>query len=550
MTPGKESLKGWLPSRSLRSLIAILLVLGIFFRFTHLDRKVYWHDETITSIQTVGYIGANVRDRIFNGEIMSIEDLQSYQQLSPDKNLVETLKAFAKYDPHHPPLYYIILRLWMELFGSSIAAVRSLSAIFSLLAFPCIYWLCKELFDLPTVRWIAMALFAISPFHLLYAQEAREYSLWTVAILLSSAALLRATRLNTKRSWAIYGATLALGFYSHLFFVLVVMAQGVYAILKGVRGIKAMTAAIMSLLAGILMFMPWLIVMVTNLSRIQKSTSWSRQGSLDLAFSIKWWTRNLSHLFVDLDPGYDFFDALGRDDPFTIPIILILTGYALYYLWRQTSPKVWMFVFTLIVVPAVPLVLPDLIFGGWRSLVSRYFVPCYLGIELSVAYLFASQIVAAKKVWHQRFWQLATVVLISGGVLSCTIISQSESWWNKHVNYYYPEGAEIINQSPRSLVVSDTNLIGNVLSLSYLLDPKTKLQLWSKKNLSNVPLSEAISKMEEYKSTEKLSDIFLFNPSGNLREQIEAGKNYRADLVYKNYGLKLWKLETIPITED
>lgn len=45
-----------------------------------------------------------------------------------------------------------------------------------------------------------MALIAVSPFHVLYAQEAREYSLWTVTILLSSAALLRAMRVKTKLS--------------------------------------------------------------------------------------------------------------------------------------------------------------------------------------------------------------------------------------------------------------------------------------------------------------------------------------------------------------
>jgi len=569
MVPGKIFLPGWLPLKWLRYLIAILLVLGIFFRVVHLDRKVYWHDENITSLQTAGYIGANVRDRVFDGQIISVENLQAYQQISPDRNFIETITAFAKYDPHHPPLYYIILRFWMEWFGSSIATIRSLSVIFSLLAFPCIYWLCRELFELQPTGWIAIALFAISPFHVLYAQEAREYSFWTVTILLSSAAFLRAIRLNTKVGWGVYGITLAIGFYSHLFFVLVVTAHGIYAIFRGIEEIKATTVAklppfwhlkfylreklqvsrwggfALSLLAGILIFMPWLIVMIANLSRIQKSTSWSRQGTLDLAFSIKWWMRNLSHLFVDLDPGYNFFDALGRDDPFTIPLILALTGYALYYLWRQTDSKVWIFVFALVVVPAVPLMLPDLMFGGWRSLASRYFVPSYLGIALAIAYLLASQILAAKSAWWQRFWQGVTVVLISGGVLSCAIISQSESWWNKHVNYYYPQGAEIINQSSRPLVVSDTNLIGNVLSLSYLLAPETKLQLWSPRNLSQISLSDAVSKLEEYDATSEASDIFLFNPSGKLREKIESGKRYKADLVYKNYSLKLWKLEPV-----
>jgi len=66
-------------------------------------------------------------------------------------------------------------------------AIRSLSAIISLLVFPGVYWLLPGIWVVN--GWIAIALIAVSPFHILYAQEAREYSLWTVTIALSSAAL-------------------------------------------------------------------------------------------------------------------------------------------------------------------------------------------------------------------------------------------------------------------------------------------------------------------------------------------------------------------------
>ncbi len=42
------------PNR-LRFLIVMLLMVGIFFRFFNLDRKVYWHDETFTSLRISGY---------------------------------------------------------------------------------------------------------------------------------------------------------------------------------------------------------------------------------------------------------------------------------------------------------------------------------------------------------------------------------------------------------------------------------------------------------------------------------------------------------------
>jgi uncharacterized membrane protein len=64
--------------------------------------------------------------------------------------------------------------------------------------------------------WLAVAIIAISPFQIVYAQEARPYSLFVMLILLSSAVLLGGMRLKTNSSWAIYAVTLVVGFYSHL----------------------------------------------------------------------------------------------------------------------------------------------------------------------------------------------------------------------------------------------------------------------------------------------------------------------------------------------
>jgi uncharacterized membrane protein len=78
------------------------------------------------------------------------------------------------------------------------------------------------------VGWIAVLLVASSPFHVLYAQEAREYSLWTVTILLSSALLLRSIRRKTKSSWATYALGLAVGLYTFPFTVFVMLGHGIY----------------------------------------------------------------------------------------------------------------------------------------------------------------------------------------------------------------------------------------------------------------------------------------------------------------------------------
>lgn len=198
----------------------MLLMVGIFFRFFNLDRKVYWHDETFTSLRISGYTVNEVKQQIFNGRIINKESFAKFQNSNMEKGLSDTIISLQVDDPQYPPLYYILAWFWVEIFGNSVTIIRSLSAFISLLIFPSIYWLCRELFKASAwVSEVAIALMAISPIHLVYAQEAREYILWIVTVLLCSASLLRALRLESKDqvlrilNWEMYAVTLVLSLY-------------------------------------------------------------------------------------------------------------------------------------------------------------------------------------------------------------------------------------------------------------------------------------------------------------------------------------------------
>ncbi len=211
-------------------LIVVLLAMGLFFRFANLDKKVYRHDETRTSLRISGSWAGEMKRQIFDGREISIQDVQKYQRVNPERGFFYTIFSLAADDPKHPPLYYALVRLWAQLLGDSVGTIRALSSLISLLVFPCFYWLCRELFRSDRTAWMVMVLMAVSPFHVLYAQEAREYSLWTVSILLASVALLRALRLRARFSWRVYAAAAAVGLYSHTLFGLVVVGHAMYVI--------------------------------------------------------------------------------------------------------------------------------------------------------------------------------------------------------------------------------------------------------------------------------------------------------------------------------
>lgn len=83
-------------------------------------------------------------DEISNNQLLAAKDLIKYQRLNAKKNLGDTLKSLAIEEPQLQLLYFLAVKYWAKLFGDSPAATRSFSVWMSLLAFPGLYWLCRE----------------------------------------------------------------------------------------------------------------------------------------------------------------------------------------------------------------------------------------------------------------------------------------------------------------------------------------------------------------------------------------------------------------------
>jgi hypothetical protein len=116
----------------------------------------------------------------------------------------------------HPPLYYSLLHLWIELFGTLEGAVRTLSALASLLTIPVFYAACRRLLDGPTAS-IAAFILTVSPFHVQFAQETRMYALLTleVAFVLFFLARLLTSRVAQGRDWVGLAVSQALVMLTH-----------------------------------------------------------------------------------------------------------------------------------------------------------------------------------------------------------------------------------------------------------------------------------------------------------------------------------------------
>jgi len=355
-----------------RAVVVGAIAFGIVLRFANLDKKVFWLDEVSTAWAVSGYTQAEVEQHTVNGKVLHAADILRYQRTDRDRSTLDTIRALASGDSAHPPAYYIILHVWRDWLGSSVVATRMVSALISLAIFPCAYFLCVELFGSTLVGWIAVALIALSPFCLYYAQEAREYGMWGALTLLSSLALVRARRFDTFPAWLLYTVTVTTGLYTSLLFAGVVSAHIAYMVLTGSGSGRVLSRFTFSLVPALIAFAPWLWVLARHLHEVSVGLAWTTTPVTALSYwgqvlpglgGLFVWSTWPLHRLVFLDIA-----------------VTVLIVYSFWFVARHESRNVWLFVALLALVPTLPFAMSDLALGGHRMLISRYLEPSYLSV--------------------------------------------------------------------------------------------------------------------------------------------------------------------------
>ncbi|MGO9791960.1 MAG: glycosyltransferase family 39 protein [Solirubrobacteraceae bacterium] len=113
-----------------------------------------------------------------------------------------------------PPLYYLLLHIWMTLFGSSEVATHTLSLLFGLLTIPVGMWAGWSLLSKRAGVYAAV-LFAFSAFITQYSQETRMYSLMTLLGLIATAGFMHGFVYRRRRYVALFAVAQALMLYTH-----------------------------------------------------------------------------------------------------------------------------------------------------------------------------------------------------------------------------------------------------------------------------------------------------------------------------------------------
>lgn len=211
-----------------------------------------WHIPTVPALMAIVAVATVLRgigltrwsfwlDEIYSASLRSQE---------PIRDLL-----FVSYDPH-PPLYFLLVKGWTAIVGTSPIAVRSLSLILSVGVVLGLFFLGRKLYDTQT-GLIAAALVAVSTTQIHFGRNARMYPLLLLATVLSISFFLD-LRKQDRRSTGLYLLATTILLYTHIYGLFVVLGQNLAMLRRG-RYLEAISlrrwVGIQALLG--ITYLPW-----------------------------------------------------------------------------------------------------------------------------------------------------------------------------------------------------------------------------------------------------------------------------------------------------
>jgi mannosyltransferase len=162
----------------------------------------------------------------------------------------------------HPPLYYVMLHGWMNVFGDGTRAVRALSAVISLIALPLAYVVGRRLRGRHLGLMFAWVL-SVSPFMLRYGSETRMYSLVVVLVLVGYLAVDDALNGSGWVSLAITAVVTSALLWTHYWSLWLLVSVGLLLVVRVVRSRRAggldrpALAVMLAMAVGVVGYLPW-----------------------------------------------------------------------------------------------------------------------------------------------------------------------------------------------------------------------------------------------------------------------------------------------------
>ncbi len=224
-----------------------------------------------------------------------------------------------------PPGYYILLYVWMQGFGQTPFALRTLSVALSMLIVALGYAIAARGFGKRAGRFAAFFL-ALLPFQIYHAQELRMYTLLAFGGCIFLYGVVRLALQQdarwTGRTLALIAAGAALALYAHNLAFVTLFAANFYFLYR--RAWRKQGQLLAAQGAGALWFAPWLWYVPTQVEKIQRAFWTQPPGLTELVQALLVWLA-----YLPLPP------ALIAAALFACVLILVLAAWSLLKIARR-----------------------------------------------------------------------------------------------------------------------------------------------------------------------------------------------------------------------
>jgi len=197
-------------------------------------------------------------------------------------SLFEMLKT-----ENNPPLFFILLHFWIKIFGISAFSVRFMPMIFSTLTALVICLTGKKFFSLRT-GLVASLLFTFSNYHLLFAHEARVYSLFALLTSVSMFLFLQLIIRQDIRTIILLIAVNLMLLYSHFFGFYVLFIQMTSCFLIRELRTRVLKQYFVILLIVIVLYAPYLSVFFSRFWMSSTHGTWVPKPSISDLYNMVW----------------------------------------------------------------------------------------------------------------------------------------------------------------------------------------------------------------------------------------------------------------------
>jgi 4-amino-4-deoxy-L-arabinose transferase-like glycosyltransferase len=325
-----------------RLALFLILILGGALRLTDVGRDV-WFDEAASLISARG---ADIVPKIVcNGPEFTNE---MFTQDGGWRGVLVSISHLER----TPPLYFLLLRVWIKLFGEGNVIVRLPSLVFGIATILAVFFLGRIVFS-ETVGLAAAGILAVVPLHIQYSQEARAYALACFLVTLASLVFWSAAQTvgqpNERKYWVFYFSLAAAGLYTHYSTAGVFLAHGVFALLqpRARRWVLVKRLALVAT-ALVIVLLPWLLSSYVKsqsaLLQLEPKVFWTPETFVRVAVLV-------FYFFAGYLPDVKFMSGFGL-----VLVVLYGLGILAFSLSPLRKTKGALFIVLLLVVPVVFMV--------------------------------------------------------------------------------------------------------------------------------------------------------------------------------------------------